>query len=224
MNKRFTEEELKQIAAQLRKPHGEWGIEVGENMAVKNAPMIQQTLETAYFNKGDSILEIGFGNGAHVSAILANTPQSTYTGIDISELMVKEARLKNKHWIDRDRADFQQTNGVSIPFEENRFDVVFSVNTIYFWEQPEQYIIEISRVLKKGGRLLLTFGEKVFMENLPMVNFGFRVYEKDEAEALFLQAGLSQIQTHHKLDITDSPFGDKLERNFIIMTGVKPAG
>ncbi|MCC5905642.1 MAG: class I SAM-dependent methyltransferase [Balneolaceae bacterium] len=62
-----------------------------------------------------------------------------YTGIDISKLMVEQASGINKEWIEERRADFILTDGKKIPFQNKQFDLVFSVNTIYFWEEPANY-------------------------------------------------------------------------------------
>ncbi len=43
---------------------------MGKSMAEKNAPMIRAAISKAEIDYGDEILEVGFGNGAHVPQIL----------------------------------------------------------------------------------------------------------------------------------------------------------
>jgi SAM-dependent methyltransferase len=38
-----------------------------------------------------------------------------------------------------------------------RFDAVFGVHVVYFWDDPRPHLAEIRRVLRGGGRLLLGF-------------------------------------------------------------------
>ncbi len=53
-----------------------------------------------------------------------------YTVVDISELMVEQARKLNKNWIERNQVRFYHTNGVTIPVNDQSFDTAFSINTI----------------------------------------------------------------------------------------------
>ena len=64
--KDLTEEEIKEVAAQLRKPVGENGTEIGKLMNVGNAPMNRHTLAVLNPEPNDSILEVGMGNGFFV--------------------------------------------------------------------------------------------------------------------------------------------------------------
>ena len=43
-----------------------------------------------------------------------------------------------------------------------------TVNTIYFWSNPVKLIGEIERTLKLNGICVLTFGDKDFMQKLPV--------------------------------------------------------
>ena len=43
----------------------------------------------------------------------------------------------------------------AIPYEDNTFDLVTAVETLYFWPTPEADLPEIKRVMKPGGQLLI---------------------------------------------------------------------
>jgi SAM-dependent methyltransferase len=58
--------------------------------------------------------------------------------------------------------------GKKLPFEDETFDKIFTVNTVYFWENPVEFLNEIYRVLKDDGTFVLTFGQRDFMEKLPL--------------------------------------------------------
>ena len=45
--------------------------------------------------------------------------------------------------------------GDKLPFEDARFDVVLSANSLHEWEHPVETLGEIWRVLKPGGRVQL---------------------------------------------------------------------
>ncbi len=66
----FTEEELGEFAAQLSHLKGVKGIEVGESMRLNNAEMISRTMESLQLSVDARILELGHGNGYHISGLL----------------------------------------------------------------------------------------------------------------------------------------------------------
>jgi len=218
MKSKFTEEELKMIAAQLRCPHGVEGVRAGINMNEKNDYLINATLDSLKFNGRHDLLEIGFGNGGHVSDLIRLNDSVRYTGIDISELMVAEARRINAKWVEKGMADFVLTDGNTIPFEMNRFDTVFSVNTIYFWEKPHHYCSEIYRVLKSGGDLILAFAAKQFLERMPFTKHGFQLYEIQEVEKLVSGRGFEPDKVRKFRKMIENPFGNEVEAEFVIMS------
>jgi ubiquinone/menaquinone biosynthesis C-methylase UbiE len=134
MNQKLTEEEIKAIAAQLRKPDGELGTQVAQIMNVGNQPMNLHTLAVLNPQPLDNILEIGMGNGFFVKNILRLDDSIKYTGCDYSELMVKESIQNNREFVENGRAKFYWSNINNLPFENSIFNKIFTINTFYFWE------------------------------------------------------------------------------------------
>lgn len=73
---------------------------------------------------------------------------ATFTGCDFSEKMVEEATKQNQKLIKTGQAKFYLANAENLPFENEVFNKVFSVNTLYFWENPALILSEIWRVLQ----------------------------------------------------------------------------
>lgn len=210
----FTEEQLKDLAQQLSKPNGEQGINVANMMHDTNIGMTNSTIKALNIADTDRVLELGHGNCKHLSEILNKAENTSYVGLEISELMQKEAIQYNTPAILENKASFHLYDGNKIPFDDNTFDKILTVNTIYFWKNPKAFIKEIYRVIKPEGSLAISFADKNFMETLPFTAYGFNLYSKEQASHLAEIAGFSMISINSYTEIVKSKAGDEVERIF----------
>lgn len=211
------EKDLKILAQNLANPQGEKGIEIGEMMNATNIGMTLESIKTLLIEDGEHILEIGHGNAGHLKNILDKAKELKYTGIDISETMNKEARNLNVEF--KDQAEFILYEGKKLPFEDEVFDKIFTVNTVYFWENPVEFLNEIYRVLKDNGTFVLTFGQKDFMEKLPFTVFDFKLYNNSEMEELISQSHFKRMKISEKEEEIKSKTGDEtIKRIYTVLT------
>ena len=61
-------------------------------------------------------------------------PGLTYTGVEVSLTMVREARKANRALEEEGRVKFYLTAVDRLPFPDATFDRAVSVNSIYFWQ------------------------------------------------------------------------------------------
>lgn len=221
MKKEWSEEELKEIASQLGNPDGSAGVKTGERMYHSNANMIRFGINSLEIKSGDNILEIGPGNGAHVSSIIEISNSVRYHGVDISETMVQEANKLNENLVTAGEVSFTLSDGKVLGFANDTFDKIFTVNTVYFWTDPVAFAREIHRVLKPGGIFSLIFSDKSFMQQLPFTKFGFQLYDRKLAEQLLAEADFSLFQTIEELEMTKSNLGEDVERPVIAVVAKK---
>lgn len=210
----MTEENLRELASQLGKPQGNIGEQVAKNMFETNIGMIRHSIQSLSVQPGNKILEIGHGNGEHLKQLLESAPSLLYYGLEISDLMHQHAQSANREFIQQKKAEFIQYDGNLLPFEEASFDRIFSVNTIYFWKKPAEFMQELYRVLKPGGILCLTFALKDFMQKLPFVQYGFQLYNIQDVEALAKNAGFNDIKVLTQTETVTSKAGELVEREF----------
>ncbi|MCW3161751.1 class I SAM-dependent methyltransferase [Chryseobacterium oryctis] len=210
-------EDLKILAQNLANPQGEKGIEIGEMMNDTNIGMTLESIKTLLIEDHETILEIGHGNAGHVKSILSKAQNIQYTGIDISETMHQEAKRLNQEY--ESQVNFILYEGEKFPFEDKKFDKIFTVNTVYFWKKPIDFLNEIYRVLKDKGTFVLTFGQRDFMEKLPFTQFDFTLYNTDEMEELVAKSHFKRMKVSEKEEQVKSKTGDEtITRNYTVLT------
>lgn len=217
----WTEEDLKILAKHLRKPEGEIGEDVAKRMNVGNAPMNLHTLAVLNPQANQTILEIGMGNGFFVKNILELDETIRYHGLDYSTDMVKLAATLNSNYVQENRAIFLEGSVECIPFEKELFDQVFTINTLYFWEDVQKGLNSISKVLKTGGRLILSIRPKDNMVSLPVTKYDFNLFDIDEVVVALENAGYLNIQKTFVTEPLQPNMGMTPERKCVIISAEK---
>ena len=215
------EETLRAIASQLRQPSGEYAIEVGEKMNEGNLLINLNTIEELHLTAGDTVLEIGMGNGLFVKDILSKETTIKYSGCDFSRAMVDEATVKNKEFVKTGHAQFHCASANRLPYEDETFNKVFTINTLYFWEDSKLILAEISRVLKPHGQIFISVRSKLTMQHYPFVKFGFQMYDKEELIELLAQNNFKLVSTVEKEEPDQVIGGQKMKVDTLIVSGEK---
>lgn len=190
----------KLIAQQLRRPSGDFASKIGHKMNEVNKPLYDLVFNTMELRKGDSILEIGFGNGKFFDDLLSKGSELKLSGLDFSEAMVKFAKQQNEANISSGNLNIKYGNSSAIPFPDDTFDKVFCTMVIYFWEQPMQHLAEIRRILKSDGKFYTGMRSHESMLAFPFVKYDFRLHSTEQWEEILINNGFSIEETHSRLD------------------------
>jgi len=102
----------------------------------------------------DKVLEIGCGEGYYTEQIGAIT--SNLIATDISQNYLDKARLRNPHSI----IDYICCPAEKLPFNDNFFEKILMSEVIEHLIDWRQGIKEAKRVLKPGGKLIITTPNK----------------------------------------------------------------
>ena len=111
-----------------------------------------------------NVLDLGCGNGNSLPTFLSQNRNTNWFGLDISDS--PEVRLRNKT-----DSKFYTFDGVSIPFEDNTFDIIYSNQVFEHVRYPQELLSEVSRVLKEDGCFI---GSTSYLE--PFHSFSFWNY------------------------------------------------
>jgi ubiquinone/menaquinone biosynthesis C-methylase UbiE len=101
-------------------------------------------------------LEIGSGPGYLGLEWLKQTDETILKGLDISPDMIAVAERNAEAYGLTDRAEYIQSSGEKIPFDDETFDAVFTNGSLHEWSDPTNTFNEMRRVLKRGGRLFVS--------------------------------------------------------------------
>ena len=99
---------------------------------------------------GDKILDIGCGKGFMLYDFLKLNPQLEVFGIDISEYAIENC-------IESLKGKLQIGDAISLPYPDNHFDLVISINTHHNLDGKDliKAFNELQRVTKKNSYVVL---------------------------------------------------------------------
>jgi ubiquinone/menaquinone biosynthesis C-methylase UbiE len=112
-----------------------------ENTVAQRDPQVAEIRDFVqeYGLQGKRVLEVGAGDGKLQDLV------ADYTGLDISSTA---KRFFHKRFI--------AGSATALPFEDNKFDVIWTINVLEHVPKPEQALSEMRRVLKGGGLMYLS--------------------------------------------------------------------
>jgi ubiquinone/menaquinone biosynthesis C-methylase UbiE len=100
------------------------------------------------------VLEIGCGGGRLLERVL-ESGASYAAGLDHSPDMLALSMRRNRDALADDALRLKLGDAARIPWPDDSFDVVLTANVFFFFEQPNEVIAEIRRVLVPRGRLVI---------------------------------------------------------------------
>ena len=207
------------LGRQLRCPEGALAKEVGEYIFASNRNMIERTIDCLPLLGAKQLLEIGFGNGAHLPYLFAKAPHLHYIGVERSEAMIADATALNTELMEQGKAVFLYalTEGLPpLPYEG--FEVCFSVNTYYFITDLKAYFHEIYSLLKQGGSFVLGAISKEFGERMPFAKEVFTFYTPEQLRELLLSVGFTAFDLQTFTEEISTKHGTLLTRPFEVIT------
>ena len=204
------------LGRQLRCPDGLLATEIGDYIFGSNRNMIETTIDYLSLQGGESLLEIGFGNGKHLSYLFSKAKGIYYTGIEHSLPMIQQARINNQKLEEEGSVVFLQGIGEELPTFATSFSVCFSVNTYYFITDFEKYFKQIYNLLIDKGKLVLGYIDKEFGEKMPFTKEVFTFYSNSQLKELFLSIGFSSFEIFSFTEEIFSKNGKVITRPFYV--------
>jgi ubiquinone/menaquinone biosynthesis C-methylase UbiE len=113
-------------------------------------------IEAANIQKGHRVIDVACGTGALATAVSDHIgTEGTTVGIDINEGMLKIARSKSSS------VEWLNAPAEALPFEDDNFNCAVSQFGLMYFENQENAIREMMRVLHPGGSLAVVVWDEL---------------------------------------------------------------
>jgi tocopherol O-methyltransferase len=169
--------------------------------------LIEELLKWSQVDSASNILDVGCGIGGS-TLYLANKYQANATGITLSPVQADRAKERARGLGLGERVNFQVANALEMPFADNSFDLVWSLESGEHMPDKVKFLQECYRVLKPGGKLIMvtwchrpTDNSPLTTEEQKQLQEIYRVYclpyviSLPEYQAIASQLPLSNLRT-----------------------------
>jgi len=203
------ETDLIQAEERLRAEFNRWAeAGRGEEMGEEHAAIAAGMVAGMQFAANDKILDLGCGSGWLCGLLADRVPQGQVVGMDVADEMIRRAR---KRFADDPRLMFLIAGAEDLPWDENFFNKVVSIESAYYWPDPPQAFREILRVLQPGGSvhiLINLYKENIYSHQWrDKLAVATHLFSGDEWCGLLQQAGFEEARNSRVPDPRPVPDG-----------------
>lgn len=129
----------------------------GEKMEQHHLDITEKTIRRMNLRSGERVLDLGCGSGwatRLLARLVCDGPPGfgQVVGVDVSDEMIRLARQGSK---DFENVMYVWGSAAQIPWEENFFDKVLSVESFYYYPDQDRALAELFRVMAPKGRLFI---------------------------------------------------------------------
>lgn len=188
---------LKSFFNQCARPEGSLGRAMLCFMNYTHAPLTNWGLKLVNVQDGWTMLDVGCGGGFTIRRLLKRSKEAQVYGIDISEESVTKARQVNAEVLDK-QVYVTQGSAEQLPYNDEMFDLVTAVETVYFWPNLPDCLQEVRRVLKPGGKFAIMVEVVDSDSKWTSIVDGMTAYTPEQQKTLLDDAGFIQTEIHRK--------------------------
>ncbi len=183
---------------QCGRPTSEEGKKLAEKMNEHHYPLTSWGLEIVQISHSDTILDIGCGGGRTISTLAEKATGGKVFGIDHSPDCVKWSEEYNQSLVEKGIVEVFHSSVEKMPFQDNLFNLVVAVETIYFWPDILNSFKEVHRILKPDANFLIVnemYLNEAFREKNEehMATEKMTIYSPEQLEQLLNNAGFNEI-------------------------------
>ncbi len=181
------------------------------------------------FREGCAVADIGCGAGWFWTANQHQLPDGMEVSlVDQSEQMVAEAKAALSELSAVKQVAGYVKQAEALPFEDASFDVVMAMHMVYHLTDPDQALDEMRRILKPGGRLVISLNSAANLKQVYELNS--RVFDVAPMDPSVVMAPPEEVEARlarrfrsvSKLTYQDTYAIDDVETVFATLTSYPP--
>ncbi|MDE6833549.1 MAG: class I SAM-dependent methyltransferase [Ruminococcus sp.] len=185
------------------KPTGTAGEQMLTRMNVSHYDVTGWALDFIKLSGNETVLDIGCGGGETLRRMSEKITSGHLTGLDYSPVSVKMSSQHNAGSISAGKMNIVEASVEKMPFNDDSFDRIITVESFYFWKNPPENLKEVHRVLATGGIFLIVAdihgGSELTDKELENIR-KYNLYNPapEEFHELLVNAGFKDVKIHTK--------------------------
>jgi arsenite methyltransferase len=211
----------------LQQEFNRWAAEgEGEKMQRHHLDITEKAIRQMELRPGERVLDLGCGSGwatRMLARLVSDGPEGfgQVVGLDISDEMIRQARAESKEF---ENILYVWGSAEKIPWEENFFDKVLSVESFYYYPDQDRALNELFRVMAPRGRMFILIN--LYKDNpyslqwVDKLKVPVHVRSKDEYIELLQAHAFENIEAVQVPDDTPTP-GDYVTKSFRSLDDLK---
>ncbi len=196
----------------LRQEFNQWAAAgKGEEMEAHHISIAEQTIRMMDLKPGERVLDLGCGVGwatRIVARMVAEGPEGggQVVGLDVSDEMIGRARSASK---DFENILYVWGSAQKVPWQENYFDKVLSIESFYYYSDQDVALNELFRVMAPRAKLYILIN--LYRDNHYSLRWvdELKVQVKVRSEAEYIQLlrahAFENVVAHRIPDETPTP-------------------
>lgn len=187
----------------------------GEKMENHHLDITEKTIRLMNLRPGERVLDLGCGSGwatRLLARLVVDGPEGfgQVVGVDISDEMIRQARDASR---DFDNLLYVWGSAQQIPWEENFFDKMLSVESFYYYPDQDRVLSELFRVMAPRGRMFILIN--LYKDNpyslqwVDKLKVPVQVRSEEEYVELLKKHAFERVEACRIPDDTPTPEGYK---------------
>lgn len=183
----------------------------GEEMEKHHISIAEQTIQAMELKPGQRVLDLGCGSGwatRIMARIVGEGSENAgqVVGLDVSDEMVRRARAQSR---DFENVMYVWGSAEQIPWQDNFFDRVLSIESFYYYADQDKALDELRRVMAPEGKLFILIN--LYKDNLYSLRWvdelkvPVQVRSEQEYVELLTKHGFGSVEARRVPDLTPTP-------------------